>query len=252
MNRTYFILLSAFVAACSSSDTSTKPTTAQYDDTAQAIASTTASSGSGNAGAAAAGGDVVSMSLAVAIALGETPPGFAVLGDGHMQGSRLGVDYSYMMSCKTAAGVVALCGPTTAQATVDVTWSGMQSSEHADATVSRSGTWEVRDLQSGVATLSGDSTFTVDASLRSVFRPSATARFSFEAQASYMNVFVSTEQHRVLDGMASFAISATEGSAKFEAKAEVTFFADQTADLWIDETEHYTIDVEAGAVARAN
>ena len=36
----------------------------------------------------------------------ELPTGFTAMGDGHFQGSRLGVDYSYAIVCKNAAGAI--------------------------------------------------------------------------------------------------------------------------------------------------
>ena len=43
------------------------------------------------------------MSDSVNIALGTMPTGFSVMGDGHFQGSRLGVDYNYALVCKSSA-----------------------------------------------------------------------------------------------------------------------------------------------------
>src|SRR5882724_7453177 len=65
MNRITLITLSLGLAttACSSSS---KPTSAEYDDTAQAIASTTSTSN----GDSASGGDVASMADAVSLSLG--------------------------------------------------------------------------------------------------------------------------------------------------------------------------------------
>jgi hypothetical protein len=198
MNRITLITLGSALAACSSS--STTPTTEQYDDTAQAIASTTSTSGGG--------GDVASMSDAVTISLGTMPPGFSLTGDGHFHGSRLGVDYSYAITCKNLAGTVGVCGPTTDQASVDVSWSGNLTSTNADASVSRTGSWAVTGLQTDTATFSGDSTLSFDATLRSVFRPGAMATYMFDASASYNAVRISTQQHQVIDGSASFDLTA--------------------------------------------
>src|SRR5262249_2413887 len=63
---TVITMLGALTAACTSSKA---PTREQYDDTAQAIASTTATGGGG--------GDVGSMSDSVTIALGTMPAGFS-------------------------------------------------------------------------------------------------------------------------------------------------------------------------------
>ena len=138
----------------SARQTSSPPTPEQYDDTAQAIASATAPSGGG--------GDVASMTDTVTISLGAMPSGFSLMGNGHFHGSRLGLDYDYAITCKNVAGAVGLCGPTTDQATVDVSWSGNLDTANVDASVTRNGSWSVSGLQSDTATFNGDSSFSLD------------------------------------------------------------------------------------------
>src|SRR3954464_5506514 len=122
MNRIALLPLVLSFAACMSSS---KPTREQYDDTAQAIASTTSTGGGG--------GDVGSMTDSVTIAQGTMPTGFTLMGDGHFQGTHLGLDYSYNIVCKSAAGVVSACNATTDQASVDVAWSGNLATTYVDA-----------------------------------------------------------------------------------------------------------------------
>jgi len=256
MNRITLITLSLGLAttACSSSS---KPTSAEYDDTAQAIASTTSTSN----GDSASGGDVASMADAVSLSLGVVPTGISVMGDGHFQGSRLGVTYNYSLTCKTAAGVTAPCGPTTDQATVNVAWSGNLTSTAVDASVNRTGSWTITGLQGATATFSGDSTLSVDATLRSIFRQGVTATYSFDASASYDAVKISTHEHQVIDGSASFDVTAHHkvtgtGSgdvdASFEVHAQITFHADHTADLVLDGSQHYSLNLATGVVVRVN
>lgn len=249
MNRIPFITLALSLAACSSSST---PTREQYDDTAQAIASTTAQSGGG--------GDVASMTDSVTISLGAMPAGFSLMGDGHFHGSRLGVDYNYALVCKSAAGVTAPCGPTTDQASVDVSWSGNLSSPNLDASVTRDGTWSVTGLQSDTATFSGNSSFSFDATLRSIFRPGAMVSYSFDASAAYDAIRISTQERQVIDGSAAFDISAhaqvsgtnKDSEASFDIHAEITFHADHTADLVLDGSRHYSLNLTSGVVVRVN
>lgn len=249
MNRTTLIPLCLFIAACSSSNT---PTREQYDDTAQAIATSTASSGGG--------GDVASMSDTVTIALGAMPQGFAVMGDGHFQGTRLGVNYDYALTCKNAAGVTGACGPLTDQATVDVNWSGNLSTASIESSVSRTGSWSVTGLLSDTATFSGRGTFSFDATLHSIFRPGATTSYSFDASATYNAVRISTQQRQAIDGSASFdvtaraTVSGTSGdsSTTFDVHAEITFHADHTADLVLDGSQRYKLDLTTGLVVRVN
>ena len=229
MNRIPLITLALSLAACTSSNT---PTREQYDDTAQAIASTTATSGGG--------GDISSMTDSVTIAQGAMPTGFTAMGDGHFQGSRLGLDYSYSIACKDAAGVVGPCGLTTDQATVEVAWSGNLNTTNLDASVMRNGMWSITGLTSDTATFSGSGTFSFDATLRSIFRPGATATYSFDASASYDAIQIATRERQVIGGTATFDVSAhatvtgagTSNSDKsFDVHAAITFHADHTADL---------------------
>ncbi len=251
MKRITWITLSSAVAACSSSN---QPTREQYDDTAQAIASTTATGGGG--------GDVASMTDSVAIALGGMPLGFSLQGDGHIRGNRLGVDYSYSIACKNLAGaVIAICDRTTNEASVDVSWSGSLQSPNLDATVTRDGTWTVTGLQTDTAAFSGASSFSFDTTLRSIFRPGVTATYSFDASASYAAVRIATQDHQVIDGTASFDLTAQhmvtgttnhDVDASFSVHAEITFHADRTATLVLDGDQQYTINISTGVVVRVN
>lgn len=248
MNRITLLTLSLSLAACSSSST---PTREQYDDTAQAIASTTATSGGG--------GDVSSMSDSVTISLGVMPPGFSLMGDGHFHGTRLGVDYNYAITCKSATGVAGACGPTTDQASVDVAWSGNFSSTYVDADVTRNGSWSITGLQSSTATFSGSGSFSFDATVRSIFRPGAMASYAFDASASYNAVRIATQDRTVIDGSATFDLSAhaqvtgagsNNADATFDIHAQITFHADHTADLVLDGSQHYSLNLTTGGVIR--
>jgi hypothetical protein len=250
MNRIALITLAGSLAACSSSST---PTPAQYDDTAQAIAAATAPSGGG--------GDVASIADSVSLAQGTMPTGFTLTADGHFNGTRLGVDYDYSLVCKSATGTVGACGSTTDQATVNVAWSGTLSAGGVDASVSRSGSWSLTGLTSATATFSGSSTFSFDATLRSVFRPGATATYTFDASANYDAIHLDTQQRQVIDGSASFDVAAhaavtgagsNNADASFDVHAEITFHADHTADLVLDGSQHYSLNLTSGSVVRAS
>ena len=248
-------LVLSTAAACTSKST---PTREQYDDTAQAIASTTATGSSGS-GSGSGGGDVASMSDSVTIAQGTMPSGFSLMGDGHFHGTRLGVDYNYAITCKSITGAVGLCGPTADQATVEVAWSGNLDTANVDASVTRNGSWSIVGLQSDTATFNGDSSFTFDATLTSIFRPGVTATYSFDASASYKAIRISTQQRQIIDGAASFDLSAhaqvtgtakNDSEASFDVHAAITFHADHTADLVLDATQHYSLNLNTGVVIR--
>jgi len=252
MNRITRITLGlglAATAACSSSD---KPTKEEYDDTAQAIASTTATSGGSS-------GDAASMADSISLSLGTLPTGISIMGDGQFQGSRLGVNYKYTLTCKTA-GTVAPCAATTDEATVKIAWSGNLDSPALDASVTREGTWTVTGLQGGTATFSGDSSFSFDATMQSIFRPGVTASYSFDADASYDAVKISTADKLIVDGKAEFDVSAhhkvdgtkNDVDASFDIHAELAFHADHTASLTLDGDQHYTLNLNTGAVVRVS
>lgn len=243
-----FVSLGSSLIACSSGSDS-KPTAEQYDDTAQAIASQTSTSGGG--------GDVASMSDSVNIALGTMPLGFSLSGNGHFQGSRLGVAFDYAITCKNVAGLaLGSCDATTNEATVAVNWSGNFTSPSLDASVTRDGSWSVTGLQTDTATFSGDGSFTFDATLRSIFRPGVTATYNFDASASYDAVKITTADRKVVDGSASFDLTArhmvtgstTNVDATFDVHAAVTFHADHTATLVLDGSRSYTLNLTSGAV----
>lgn len=251
MNRmTLITLLGASVVACSSSK---QPTREEYDDTAQAIASTTATGGGG--------GDIASMADSVSIALGTMPIGFSLTADGHFRGSRLGVDYSYSITCKNLAGAtLTVCDRTTNEASVNVAWSGSLDTQNLDASVTRNGMWTLTGLQTDTATFSGDSSFSFDATLLSIFRPGVTSTYELDASASYDAVRISTQQRQVIDGSASFDVSArhtvtggrNDVDASFEVHAEITFHADHTADLVLDGAQRYSINLTTGLLVRVN
>jgi hypothetical protein len=240
-------------AACSSKST---PTREQYDDTAQAIASTTAT---GSSGSSSGGGDVASMSDSVTLAQGAMPSGFSLNGQGQFQGTHLGLNYNYAITCKSVAGIVGLCSSTTDSAKVDVSWSGNLDTANVDASVTRDGSWSITGLQTDTATFNGDSSFSFDATLTSIFRPGVTATYSFDASASYKAIRISTAQRQVIDGAATFDLSAhaqvtgtakNDSDAEFDVHAEITFHADHTADLVLDANQHYSLNLNTGVVIR--
>lgn len=245
------LLLGSAITACSSS--SNEPTAEQYDDTAQAIASQTSTSGGG--------GDVASMSDSVHIALGNMPLGFSLQADGRFHGSRLGVAYTYDIECKNLAGAVLnLCDGTTNEASVEVNWSGELDSANVDASVTRSGSWKITGLQTGTATFTGEGDFSFDTTLRSIFRPGVTATYEFDASASYNAVKIATQDRKVVEGSASFDVSAratvtgtdNDVDASFDVHADITFRADHKADLVLDGDRRYSLDLATGLVIRVN
>jgi hypothetical protein len=92
-----------------------------------------------------------------------------------------------------------------------------------------------------------------------VFRPGVTASYSFDASAAYNAIRISTQQRQVIDGSASFDLSAhaqvtgagsNNSDASFDVHAQITFHADHTADLALDASQHYSLNLTTGAVVR--
>jgi len=263
MNRITLLTLGSAVAACSwsspaspsSAPSATPASRQEYDDTAQAVSSTTVPGGNG--------GDVGAMADALALASGAKVPGLALQSDGRFHGQRLGVDSTFMVSCKDSAGtVLAQCDATTNEATVTLSWSGNFHTSLLDATVMRDGMWTITGLQTATATFSGDSSFSSDSTLKSVFRPGTTVTYMFDTMATYTAIQIDTKKREIIGGSASFDVSGhhtATGSgtgdpvdAGFAIHAEITFHADHTADLVLDGAQHYTINLMSGTIVRVN
>ncbi len=249
MNQLMSFALGSLVvtAACTSSHTVTP---AEYDDTAQAVGSTASGT---------SGGDVVAMTDVMVIAHGGLPLGFALSTDGHVHGTRVGLDYDYALTCSDTAGTtLPSCGATTDGVDVSLTLTGQLLTGGFDASMSRTGSWRVTGMQSPTTTFDGKGTFDFDATLRSVFRPGAVATYAFAYDASYDAVRIDSSSRQVIDGAASFDASVRhtidgtnhDSDVTFDVNADIAFHADRTASLVLDDDQHYTIDLDTGAVSR--
>jgi hypothetical protein len=205
MNRITLISFGLSIAACSSSSSSpsspSPATTADYEDAAQTIASSTVTGGSSGAG------DAIAMADAVNIATGHLPLGFLRGIDGHIHGNRMGVDNDFMVTCKDAAGTTqTACDKTTDSATVDIKWTGNIQVPGFSSSVDREGSWTITGLQSATATFNGSSTFSLDTTLTSIFRQGVSSSFMFSATAKYDAITVATADRQVNGGAASFEV----------------------------------------------
>lgn len=152
-----------------------------------------------------------------------------------------------------------MCDQTTNSASVNVAWSGSLRSQFVDADVTRDGTWTITGLQADTATFNGDSSFSFDATIRSIFRPDAAATYAIDASASYSAVHISTQQRQVIDGSASFDLTVRhtvtgtdrDVDASFDVHAQLTVHADHTATLVLDGSHSYTVNLTSGAVTRS-
>lgn len=267
MNHPTWTSLGLALATCACSSTSdSRPTAAQYDDTAQAVAATTASKRPSSARAATANatddssGDLATMSDTLTLSAGALPLGMSLGTNGHFQGSHLGLACDYALMCKSSSGASVSCGATADQAAVEVAWSGTLSTGPVTAQVARTGNWTVTGLHSGVASFSGRSTFSFAAAIQSIFRPSASAMYSFDASATYHAVELDSATHEAVGGSIDYDIHAEDeatggaGSAStaasFEVHGELTFQANHAARLVLDGDQYYALDTETGVVVR--
>lgn len=265
MTRITLITLGLSLAACaaspSSSTTATTPaTSADYEDVAQTIASSTATGSGSGLGA----GDVIAIGDAVSIAHGVLPLGFLRLADGHIHGTMMGIDSSFMVTCKDAAGMTqtACSRTTTDSATVEIKMTGKFTTPSITAAIDREGTWTITGLQSATATLDGNSSFSLDTTIKSVFHPGVTSTLMFDNTASYKAITIATADRSITGGSASFEVKAhrtVTGTANgsndvdksFDVHAELTFNADHTATLVLDGMHTFTIDLRTGRITKA-
>jgi hypothetical protein len=242
------LLAAVLGAGCSSSDPATE---SDYDDVAQSL-SAVVSAGSGS-------GDLSAMFESTTVALG-AGDGLTFTADaqGAYRGNHLGLNYTYKGTCYDAAGApLNKCGSTTDDATVAVDWDGELKVLGLNASVERSGSWQLANIQSGTVELSGTSEFTLDASLDSLFRK-ATRTYHLVYEAEYTGVKLDRVARRIAAGTVHYTIDAErtvatarrESEANFHIDGELTFTADGKATLTLDKSFTYKIDPAANTVEK--
>ena len=269
MTRITLITLGLSITACASSPSSTTPATnADYEDVAQTIASSTmtGSGGTGSGGSSLGAGDVIAIRDAVSLARGIMPLGFLRDHDGdehHFHGDRMGLGNAVTITCKDAMGAVqTACDKTTDSATVELKMTGSLMTPNFSATIDREGSWTITGLQSATATLDGSASFSLDTSIKSIFHQGVTSTLSFANTATYKAITVTTADREITGGSASFEVKAhrtVTGTANgsndvdksFDVHADLTFNADHTATLVLDDMHTFTIDLKTGRVSKA-
>jgi hypothetical protein len=236
----YFFATLPLAAACtSSSSTSSGPTDdTQFDDTAQAI---------GHA-AANRGGDVSAMADVMLVARGSLPAGFTASADGSIDGAAFGLDYQLSLTCKDAGGhELAACDDSTDAAEASVAWSGRLDLPILFASIERDGTWSISGLSSDTATFDGDGSLSFDFE-------TVNAKYHFDDEASYDGVLIDTATQKTVGGSMHYAIdaSATRNGedASFHVDATIVFLSNGAAQLSLDDTHKYQLDLSTGAVLR--
>jgi hypothetical protein len=267
MTRITLITLGLSLTACAASPSTTKsqPTSADYDDVAQTIATSTATASATTSGGSNLGaGDVIAIRDAVSLARGILPLGFLRDRDGHFRGDHMGVGSDFTIACKDASGAAqTTCNSMTDSATVTVMLKGSLETPNFSASIDREGMWTITGLQSATATLDGSASFSLDTTIKSVFHPGVTSTFSFDNSATYKAITVTTADREITGGSASFEVKAhrtVTGTANgsndvdksFDVTADLTFNADHTATLVLDGMHTFTIDLRTGRITKVS
>jgi hypothetical protein len=246
-----FVVTSALAlstAACGNDDSATDE---EYDDVAQSLG-VVVSTGNG-------GGEVASLSDSADLAVGLPPLGITLKASGEFNGSRAGLSYEYALACSDENGqALARCGTDTHTAKVDVAWSGDLVLPNFSASVERQGTWQLTGVQSGTAVFSGSSSFEADAEFQAAWR-NIQRHYHLSYRATYDDITVQRAPRQIASGAVHYDVTAsrkassTSGNsdAKFDVSADLTF-KNGSADLVLDGSHRYTLDVFTGKVTRRN
>ncbi len=224
------IVWGVVLAGCSE----TNITTVDCNDVSQLVASSTSV-------------DIAAMTDVVTLSQGNLPDGFT-LDAGVFSGTRLQLDYSYMLTCVDAGGnTLAACGATTDTADVSYTWAGSIELPTIGATITREGNWTVRGLQSATAQLDGNATFVDDAMI-------ATSSYHFDSTATYTGIAIDTVTQAATGGTITLDIDATRaensGAISFTVPAAVSI-SSGSASIVVDNVFDYTTDFATGAATSA-
>lgn len=224
-----------------------EPTEEDYDDVATAVGALVSNE---------SGGEVGSMDDGASVATGETPTGITSEGSGSYQGTRLGLHYSYQVTCKDVSGnAMSSCDGTTESANLVVDWGGSLDLARYDATIARTGDWTLSGLQSDVAQFDGHGTFDVETEFTSLFRD-VQRSFLLDYDAQYDAVRWNRITKIPQAGSITYDVHAvrtkTRGSRESERELDlqviVTFDESGTADISIDRERHYSLDVASGQI----
>jgi hypothetical protein len=244
-SSTWFVgLFIALASGCTSG-----PSDEDYDDVATSVGALTASD---------SGGDVGAMGDAVEASQGQAPEGTTAEGSGSFSGARGGLEYEYALTCSDASGaVLASCDGTTDLAHLTVDWSGELHLARFDASLARSGDWTLSAIQSETPVLNGVGSFDASTSFQALWRDE-TRTMDLEYDANYDGVELSKALRRPVGGTATFNVhvertretSRRDVEAEFDIEAVVTFTDAGTANLVLDGSRSYVVNLTDGSVAQ--
>jgi hypothetical protein len=174
----------------------------------------------------------------------------------------MGLGNAFTITCKDVAGAVqTACDKTTDSATVELKMTGSLMTPNFSASIDREGSWTITGLTTATATLDGSASFSLDTSIKSIFHQGVTSTLMFDNTAAYKAITVTTADREITGGAASFEVKAhrtVTGTANgsndvdksFDVHAELTFNADHTATLVLDDMHTFTIDLRTGRVSK--
>lgn len=244
-----YLIAATSLAACSGTDT---PTEADYDDVAQALTAVVVTDNEG--------GEVGAMIDASSIAHGDGKLTLQLDASGKYTGNHLGLDYAYTATCSNAEGAPQqACDKSSDSADVAVSFSGELQLPRLTAAVMREGSWQLSGLQTDRVTFSGDSEFTLDTQLQSLFRD-ATRSYRLNYVASYDTVVLDRAARNVVSGKVTYNIDSErmamgtrgESEAQFTMDGVLEFNADGTADLTLDGNHTYHVHMGSGGLTKPN
>jgi hypothetical protein len=217
----------------------------EYDDVARSIGGSTATTS----------GDTGAMTDAVLIAGGDMPLGLARGADGHVTGSVDGIEFDYVITCHNISGTVQQhCDASTDRADVELAWSGELDLPNLYSAVAREGRWSLGDLQTTVATLSGEGAFAYDASITNQAN-GRTFDYALDYAATYDEVLIDTASRTAIGGNIHHAIAAQkwvdgETIRSFSIAADIYVHNDGTATIVLDDRHEYTLQLDTGVTVR--
>ncbi|HEX7480897.1 MAG TPA: hypothetical protein VF331_24050 [Polyangiales bacterium] len=242
--------LALMVMGCASSGGGSRATDADYDDVAQALSSVVVTGDHG--------GETGSFYDATQLALGTPALGFAAGASGRFQGKHAGLTYEYTTMCKDGGGnAMSSCDLTTAAATVTVSWSGNLVTPNLTATATHQAELRLSALQSNTVSVSGDGNFEFDTHFQSAWRQ-VQRDYHLGYTVAYQDVQVRRVPLQVVGGTVSYTIDAERMvssankhvDASFRIASNLEFATDGSAQLTLDGTHQYAINLVSGAVAK--
>ena len=225
-----------FLAACATTDGTDGPLPDdEADNVATAIASTLRP--------LAGGGELGAMQDAAALVRGQMPAGFQE-DDGTVRGQHAGFAFAYRLACRDDHNQAVSCDARTANADIDVSWSGVLESAALVSVASREGAWILNDITEDRLRLDGDSHFEYASA-------HGGDRHELAYDASYRNVVLVRDERWPRGGLVRYEI--TTSSARQIAHAltvDARFHASGRATIVLPDHE-YELDLTTGSLVRA-